>query len=85
MIRTLLAAGLVTFFSTSAFSAVVDSNLVEEIDNELSTMHSGMMVKSDEPPTQIVTVEISAVPLPAAGLMLLAGLGGLAMLRRRAA
>ena len=33
----------------------------------------------------IDNVSISAVPLPAAGWMLLAGLGGIAMVRRRAA
>jgi hypothetical protein len=39
---------------------------------------------TDAPMNGFVSEQVSAVPLPAAGWMLLAGLGGIAVMRRRA-
>lgn len=43
----------------------------------------GAVQNNDNFRVEGMTVEVSAVPLPAAGLMLLAGVGGLAAMRRR--
>jgi hypothetical protein len=79
----LAASALFLLTSGAALAVPTHDYLRDSIDGALENV-AGSNVSNQQVAAQIGGGDISAVPLPAAGWMLLAGLGGIVALRRRA-
>jgi len=84
MKRLILAAGCVTMLSVPAFAGPMEHKLNADITSIQARLHAAVLKSNVELSPNLEQEGLSAVPLPAAGWMLLAGLGGLAAMRRRA-
>jgi hypothetical protein len=84
MKKLLVAASAIALLSVGAAGA--DTLKVHEAAGASLAVVFGEVSSdlSDAPPQLVSPNDVSAVPLPAAGWMLLAGLGAVAAMRRRA-
>jgi hypothetical protein len=78
-----MAFGLLLLSAASASAATVNGDIDKKLDSMFAGVSTLSVETSDKTDGGELDDVISPVPVPAAGLMLLAGLGGLAAMRRR--
>ena len=84
MYEEVLSANFDSTLFFSQFDGLADFNNLSTLSFMIDTTNVGEFGPVTSVDGSLKSISISAVPLPAGGLLLLAGLGGLAALRRRA-